>query len=96
MIQTSRCVGDSAEQPEGAGATEPSVHHSGHRHSERDLLALHSFACPHERVQSAGAECAERSPQVPLLHVRVHRGNGQGLYLRRYSAAGGRTHGTVC
>ena len=48
------------------------MHHSGHRHSERDLLALHSSACPHERVQSAGAECAERSPQVPLLHVRVH------------------------
>ncbi|XP_064185668.1 splicing factor 3B subunit 1 isoform X3 [Anguilla rostrata] len=88
-----RRAGHAAEQPEGAGAAEPRVHHGGHRHRGRDLLAVHRAAGADERVPGAGAERAERRAQVPLLPVRVHRRDGQGLHLRRHAAAGGRAHG---
>ena len=51
-------AGDAAEQPEGAGAAESRVHHSGDCHCGRDLLAVHRAARPHERVQGKGCMAA--------------------------------------
>lgn len=72
-FQPSRRVGDTTEQPEGAGAAEPRVYHGGDRYRRGDLFTLHRAARPHERVQGAGTKRAERSPQVALVHVRVYR-----------------------
>lgn len=93
--QPPRRLGHSAQQPEGPRAPEPSLHHRGHRHRGRDLLAVHRAARAHEWIPRARAECAERRAQVPLLPVRIHRRDGQRLHLRRDAAAGGRSHGQV-
>lgn len=66
-LQASRRVGYSAEQPEGARATEPCVHDGSHRHRRGDLLSLHCPASAHERVPSTRTERAERSAEVSQL-----------------------------
>lgn len=42
---------DAAQQPEGAGAPEPRLHHRRDRHRRGDMRPLHSVARTHERVQ---------------------------------------------
>ena len=51
VFQATRCVGDVAEQFEGARETEQSVYDCGHCHRVRDLLSLHCSTRTHERVQ---------------------------------------------
>ena len=67
--QSSRRSRHTPQQPEGTGAAEPSLHDGCHSNSCRDVLPVHRDPGPHERVQSSGAERAERSPQELLVSV---------------------------
>mmetsp|Transcript_11716 Transcript_11716/g.30350 ORF Transcript_11716/g.30350 Transcript_11716/m.30350 type:complete len:327 (+) Transcript_11716:1837-2817(+) len=82
-----------AQQPQGPGAPEPRVHHGRHRHRRRDLRALHRAPRPAQRVPPPGAQRAERGAEGPLVPLRVYRGDGQGLCLRRRPPPGGRPDG---
>lgn len=95
LPQPSRRSGHTPQQPEGPGTTESCLHDGGHRHRGRDVFAVHRAAGAHERVPRPRTQRAERRPQVALLPLRVHRGDGQRLHLRRDAAAGRRTHGQV-
>ena len=46
-------------------------------------------------LSGSRVECAERSPQVLVLLVWIHRRDGQGLHLRSHSLTRGCPHGQV-
>lgn len=59
----------------------------GYWYCGRDLRALYCAPSHHERIRfRRRAQRAHRCPQVPLLPIRIHWRNGQGLRLRRRAA----------
>lgn len=64
-----------------------SMYNSRHCHSSGNMFAVHSSSGSNERVQSTRIKRAKWCTEITVVLVRVHRRNGQGLYLRCMSVA---------